>query len=60
LIVREINDDPSSGKTTRELTNLSLSEPEASLFQPPQGYEVVRKAPPEASCAAPASSEPPQ
>src|SRR5579863_4993820 len=50
LIVREISDDPAAGKTTLELTSLSLSEPEASLFEPPQGYEVVRKEQPPAPC----------
>ena len=43
LVVRENRDDPRSGKTTRELTSLSQSEPEPATFQPPQGYEIVTK-----------------
>jgi hypothetical protein len=39
--VREISDDPRSGKRTRELANLTLSEPDLTTFQPPEGYEVV-------------------
>jgi hypothetical protein len=40
LVVRSVHDDPESGKTTMELVNLSLSEPEASVFMPPEGYEI--------------------
>jgi hypothetical protein len=43
LVVRETSDDPERGKSSRELTNLSLSEPDPSVFQPPQGYEVVKR-----------------
>ena len=43
LVVRYIRDDPRSGKTTRELTSLSQSEPDPSTFQPPEGYEIVTK-----------------
>ena len=41
LNVRSLNDDPRQGKTTRELTGFTPGEPDPSLFQPPQGYEVV-------------------
>lgn len=41
LTLRDINNDPQSGKSTRELVNLDLSEPDPSTFQPPEGYEVV-------------------
>ncbi len=41
LLLREITDDPRIGATTKELVNLSLSEPEMTTFQPPDGYEVV-------------------
>jgi len=51
LVVREISDDPESGRTTRELTNITLSEPPASTFQPPEGYEIVTKEP-QVSCPA--------
>jgi hypothetical protein len=33
--------DPRSGVTTMRLFNISRAEPDASLFQPPAGYEVV-------------------
>jgi hypothetical protein len=33
--------DPRSGETSTKLTNISLSEPDPSLFQPPPGYEIV-------------------
>jgi hypothetical protein len=35
------NADPRSGETTMRLTNISRTEPDASLFQPPAGSEVV-------------------
>lgn len=41
LTLRQISDDPQMGKTTRELVNLDLSEPDPSVFQPPADYEVV-------------------
>ena len=41
LQVRWINDDPQHGKTTRELVAFTPGEPDPSLFQPPQGFEVV-------------------
>ncbi len=43
LLVRDVRDDPRSGKTNRELTSLSQSEPDAATFQPPEGYEIVTK-----------------
>ncbi len=41
MVLREITDDPQSGKSTRELVSLDLSEPDPSVFAPPEGYEVV-------------------
>ena len=41
LIVRQIDDSLQNGHTTRELTNLTLSDPPLSTFQPPEGYEIV-------------------
>jgi hypothetical protein len=32
-----------AGTTVRELTSLSLAEPDSALFVPPAGYEVVQK-----------------
>jgi hypothetical protein len=43
LLVRDVRDDPRSGKTNRELTSLSQSEPDPATFQPPEGYETVSK-----------------
>jgi hypothetical protein len=39
--VRQVNDDPLMGKTTRELVSFSQGEPDASMFQPPADYEVA-------------------
>jgi len=41
LVVREIVDDPRSGKWTRELTNIDQSEPDPAVFQPPAGYQIA-------------------
>lgn len=41
LLLRQVNDDPQSGKTTREVVDLSLTDPDPGLFQPPEGYEVL-------------------
>ena len=43
LLVREIRDDARSGKTDTELTELEQTDPDASVFQPPAGYEIVTK-----------------
>ncbi|MGA3046997.1 MAG: hypothetical protein ABSD67_10265 [Terracidiphilus sp.] len=39
--VRQMVDDPRTGKTTRELVKFTPGEPDATLFQPPQEFEVV-------------------
>ncbi len=39
--VRSVTDDPRSGKHTRELVDVSQSEPDPTTFQPPEGYEVT-------------------
>jgi hypothetical protein len=52
LILRAIDDSPQSGHTTRELTNLTLSDPPLSTFQPPEGYETVNKDAPTPNCPA--------
>ena len=51
LVVREIMDDPRSGKTTRELTNFVQGDPDPGLFEPPQGYEIVKQEQPKVVCA---------
>ena len=38
--VRQVSDDPRSGKETRELVGFTQGEPDAALFQPPQDYVV--------------------
>jgi hypothetical protein len=40
LTLREVSDDPRSGKRTRELVNITQGEPDLTMFQPPEGYEV--------------------
>ncbi|MGA8740166.1 MAG: hypothetical protein WB561_03150 [Terracidiphilus sp.] len=39
--LREVYNDPRSGTRTRETVSLTIGEPDLSLFQPPEGYEVV-------------------
>jgi hypothetical protein len=39
--VLERTSDPLNGETTMRLTNISRSEPDSSLFQPPADYKVV-------------------
>jgi hypothetical protein len=51
LVVREISDDPDSGKRTKELVSVALSEPAPSTFLPPQGYEIVNRDAPSLPCA---------
>jgi hypothetical protein len=41
LLVRSVIDDPQSDRTTKELTNLTQSEPDATVFAPPSDYEIV-------------------
>jgi hypothetical protein len=51
LLVREITDDPRSGKWNRELTSINQSDPDPAGFQPPDGYEIVKADASEAGCA---------
>ena len=41
MAVLTTTSDPRRGEVTMKLTNVSRAEPDASLFQPPAGYEVV-------------------
>ncbi len=41
LELRQSIEDPRTGKRTRELVNLTLEEPDPSLFQPPADYKVT-------------------
>jgi hypothetical protein len=42
LLVKSINSDPRFGTTTYEITNVSQSAPDPSLFQPPSDYREER------------------
>ena len=43
-VVESTTEDPRYGKTTYQLTNVQLSEPSRSLFEPPADFKVnVRK-----------------
>ena len=50
LVARSVIDNPQTGKSTKELTNFTQAEPDASVFQPPEGYEIVNKQAPGSVC----------
>ena len=39
--VRQVSDDPQTGRSARELVKFTAGDPDPSLFQPPEGYETV-------------------
>ena len=41
IIVRHIHDDPRSGRTVTDLTDVVRGDPDPSLFQAPEGYQVI-------------------
>jgi len=43
LVVREVNADALSVKMSKELVNFRQGEPDAALFHPPIGYEIVSR-----------------
>jgi hypothetical protein len=43
LVVREVSEDAQSGKTSNELVKFRQSEPDAAVFRPPAGYEIVNR-----------------
>jgi len=45
LLVRPITESPRY-KSTTELVNVTLTEPDPAMFRPPQGYEIVNKSEP--------------
>lgn len=45
LVVMSIHDDPRTGTTTMELTDLEKGEPDPALFQVPEGYTVKDQTP---------------
>jgi hypothetical protein len=59
LVVRDVGDDPQSGKKDQELTNFSQAEPDPTIFQPPAGYEIVNKPAPGSECPGAEGTEQP-
>jgi hypothetical protein len=43
LVVREVNVDTQSVKSSKELVKFSQGEPDAVVFRPPTGYEIVNR-----------------
>jgi hypothetical protein len=43
LVVREVNVDTQSVKSSKELVKFSQSEPDSAVFRPPTGYEIVNR-----------------
>jgi LysM repeat protein len=41
IIVRHIHDDPRTGKEDTEVTDIVRGDPDPTLFQPPEGYDVM-------------------
>lgn len=41
IVVLQKSSDPRSGESVTKITNISRSEPDASLFQPPPDYTIV-------------------
>jgi hypothetical protein len=52
IVLRQLSDSPQSGKTTREAVSLDLNDPDPSIFQPPEGYEVTTEEIQTAPCEA--------
>jgi hypothetical protein len=59
MVVRETSDDPRSGTRTKELVSYEPGEPDATVFQPPASYEIVKNAT-ETSCTTQTISTPNQ
>ena len=45
LVVMSVSDDPRSGTSTMELTDIERAEPDPGLFQVPEGYTVKERTP---------------
>ncbi len=56
LVVRQVTDDPQTGKMDKELVNFTQAEPDAAVFQPPAEYEVVNNETPVPACPGAAMS----
>jgi hypothetical protein len=48
-----VKDDPRIGRSTFEIEELTVGEPDASLFAPPAGYKIVDPNPPADSATKP-------
>jgi hypothetical protein len=48
--LRHVSKDPQNGKSTTKLVNISLIEPDPTIFQPPEGYKIVTLESHSASC----------
>jgi hypothetical protein len=59
IVVRNVTDNPQSGKMDRELTNFIQAEPDPSVFQPPSDYEIVNKPALVSACPTQSGSESP-
>ena len=46
LLLSKTDDDPRIGRTTMELEDLVLAEPDPALFHPPPGYALKNYVPP--------------
>jgi hypothetical protein len=40
ILVRQLHDEPSTGRTHTELTDIVATEPDPALFTPPENYQV--------------------
>ena len=53
LVVMAMDDDPRRGRSTYEVEELTVGEPDASLFAPPAGYKILDQNPPVDSATKP-------
>jgi hypothetical protein len=43
IVMIHIEDEPREGRTTAEVTDLKLADPDPSLFAPPPDYKLVEQ-----------------
>ncbi|MDR3726281.1 MAG: hypothetical protein P4K86_04475 [Terracidiphilus sp.] len=43
LVARQVSEDAQTGKYSKELVKFSQREPDAAVFRPPAGYEIVNR-----------------
>lgn len=51
IVVRNLSDDPRSGKRTRELVDFAPGDPDPTTFQPPEGYQIIVEELHQVACA---------